>query len=243
MKVLCRHCNIKDTERDEMEVEKKGNKNTYYHKQCYPKYLEEKKVREQVVCRHCNIRDTERDDMEVETTVRNSGEKINTYYHKKCFPKYLKEKEFKEKESEELDKLVETMLDIHKINKIPNQFYPFIQDLRNGTVLFGKKKKKYKEGFSYLMIAKTYEFCRESIEYWKKKKDFNDSTMMELKYCWAIINDKISFVKKREEKKAFQQAKHKAEEKEQQSTGIINHQQKVVEFKKKQRDDDISDFL
>jgi hypothetical protein len=195
-----------------------------------------------VKCRYCDIKDTEREEMKVEVHTTDGGNTQRKYYHIDCYPKYKVEKEFKEKEYEQLVKLVDTILEVHKIKNIPNQFYPFIQDLRNGTVLFGKNKKRYKDGYPYSLIAKTYEFCRESIEYWKKNKDF-DSTMGELKYCWAIINDKINVVKKKEEKKSFQKAKSEAEQKEQQKNGTVNHHAKVVEFKKKQREDDISDFL
>lgn len=198
-----------------------------------------------VKCRYCEIKDTDRKDMEVEESVSKSGNKQRKYYHKNCYPKHLADKEFKEKEQNEMDELVETIMKVHKISNMPNQFYPFIQDLRNGTVLFGKKKKKYKEGYPYSLISKTYIFCSESIEYWKKNKNF-ESTMQELKYCWAIINDKINVVKKQEAKKQFHKAKKKAEEEQQQSE---QSEQRVpshvsnVKFKKKQREDDISDFL
>lgn len=194
-----------------------------------------------VKCRFCEKKDTERSDMIFEEHITSGGNSQKKYYHNDCYPKYLIEKEFKEKEQKELDNLIETILNIHKLESIPQQFYPFIQDLRNGTVLFGKKKKKYKKGYPYSLIAKTYKYCQDSIEYWKKNKEF-DSTMGELKYAWAIINDKINVVKKKEEKKEFQKAKRVAEEIEE-SNNTINQSQKIVEFKKKKRDDDISDFL
>jgi hypothetical protein len=195
-------------------------------------------------CWYCNIKDTERDELILHEHITESGNKVNKRYHKECYPKFIEQQKFLDKESEELDYLVEVIKDVHKIPDVHQKFYSFIQELRNGTVLIGKKKKKkYKEGFSYTLIAKTYLFCRADIEYWKKNKDFNDSLLGELKYGWAIINDKINAVKKKEEKKVFQQAKKKAEEKEQHSNDIVSHQQTTVEFKKKKRDDDISDFL
>lgn len=196
-----------------------------------------------VKCRYCDIKDTEREDMKVEeiSTGKNVQRK---YYHEACYPKYLTDKEFKEKEQTELDKLVETIMEVHKIKSVPKQFYPFIQDLRNGTVLYGKqKKKKYKQGYPYSLIQKTYIFCQESIEYWQKNKNF-ESTMGELKYCWIIINDKVNVVKKREEKKELLRAKKKAEEKHQLEHENIPSQNKPnVAFKKQKREDDIADFL
>lgn len=195
-----------------------------------------------VKCKWCDVKDTEKDEMEVESHTTSGGNTQRKYFHKACYHKYLVDKEFKEKEQTEMDKLVEVILDVHKINNLPQQFYPFIQDLRNGTVLFGKKKKKYKEGYPYSLIAKTYLHCRESIEYWKKNKDF-DSTMGELKYCWAIINDKINVVKKHQEKKEHQKAISLAKEKEEQNNKVVTQTQTRIEFKKQKRDDDISDFL
>lgn len=195
-----------------------------------------------VKCRFCENKDTERDEMEVEEHKTKGGNIQRKYFHKKCYPKYIQEKEFKEKESDEMDKLVETIMKVHEIDNLPHQFYPFIQDLRNGTVLFGKKKKKYKEGYPYSLIAKTYLHCSESIKYWKKNKDFS-STMIELKYCWAIINDKINVVKKKEIKKEFNKAKKLAEEKEMNKEEVKSAETSVVKFKKQKRNDDISDFL
>lgn len=194
-----------------------------------------------VKCRFCDAKDTERDDMLLHIIETETGNKYNRYYHKECYPKYLQHQEFLDKEKVELDFLFETIKEVHKIETVPDKFYPFLQDLRNGNVLNGKIKKKYKSGYPYTLIAKTYLFCRESIEYWKKNKDFKDSTMSELKYCWAIINDKINAVKKREEKKEFQARQQKIVENK--YNNEIKTEQVETNYKKKKDELDISDFL
>lgn len=192
-------------------------------------------------CRFCDLKDTEREQMEVEVYQTASGNVQRKYFHKDCYPKYLKDKEFKKHEQDEMDKLIETIMQIHQISNMPHQFYPFIQDLRNGTVLFGKKKKKYKEGYPFSLIEKTYQSCRESIEYWKKNKQF-ESTMSELKYGWAIINDKINVVKKKEEKKEFAKRKDKLIENEYKNKGEEKNDS-IKPIHKKKDELDISDFL
>lgn len=180
--------------------------------------------------------------MVVHEHVTSTGNIQKLNIHKDCYPKYLKEKEFKEKEAKELDHLVEVIIEIH--GGIHQRFYPFLQDLRNGTVLLGRnKRKKYKEGYPYPLIADTYLYCRESIEYWKKNKEF-DSLLSELKYGFMIVNDKITVVKKKNEKKEFLKAKREAEQKNDTENNLINNQNEdVAIFKKQKRQDDISDFL
>lgn len=200
-----------------------------------------------VKCQYCLKTDTDREEMvKITTLVGKKGNKKNSYYHPECYPKFKEEKDFKNKESDELDKLVKTILEVHEIDSLPQQFFPYIQDLRNGTIIRGRNKKKYKEGYPYSLIAKTYKYKEETIKYWKKRKerDFKGSTMSELKYCWAIINDNISAVKKLEEKKEFLRAKKKEEIKQQQKHDTITHDiVENVKFKKRKREDDISDFL
>lgn len=192
-------------------------------------------------CRHCDAKDSEEKVKHVHTT--SGGKSINMYFHLECYEEWLKEKEFKEKEQEELDKLVDVIMEVHDIDKIPHHFYPYIQDLRNGSVMLGKKRKKYKEGFEYDVIAQTYKSCKESIRYWKNAKDFG-GTLGELKYCFAIINDKINIVKKRLDKKKHRQEIDKAKEAIEQQRKLETPSVNVeVKFKKQERKDDISRFL
>lgn len=195
-----------------------------------------------VKCRFCDVKDTDKENMVLEEHVTSGGNVQRKYYHNKCYNKHLEKQEFINKEQAELDKLVETIMEIHQIQSIPHQFYPIMQDLRNGTLIVGRnKKKRYKQGYPYPLIEKTYLFCRESIEYWKKNKEFT-GILNELMYCWTIINDKITVVKKREEKKSFQKAKKEAEVQQDKDNGNIVSSDNV-EFKKRKREDDISDFL
>lgn len=116
------------------------------------------------------------------------------YYHNEyCHERYLRNKAFKQKEKEELDSLINTIVRLHKLQSIstfPRTFYPFIQELRNDSVLFGKIERRYKEGLTYKTIEDTYLYCEEKIEWAKGNKEFKN-VMSELKYCFAIVKNNI----------------------------------------------------
>jgi len=133
-------------------------------------------------CPVCGIYDHE-DSMVVEKI---GGQ--NKRIHKvDCYRKYEREKEFKKKEREELDELVEVIKETHDIGIIPSSFYSYLQDIRNGNELFGKiGKKKSKDGYSYKVIAKTYKYCQDSIDWAIKNKTFKNTSNL-LKYTRAII--------------------------------------------------------
>ncbi|MFS0855262.1 hypothetical protein AB3M99_02735 [Paenibacillus taichungensis] len=121
------------------------------------------------------------------------GEDKRYYHVEYCHDKYLQDKEFKAKERKELDCLAEAIVKIHKLNSvntIPNTFYPYIQELRNDSVLFGRVSRRYKEGITYKTIENTYEYCAEKIEWAKGNKEFKN-LMSELKYCFAIVRNNI----------------------------------------------------
>lgn len=120
-------------------------------------------------------------------------------HHGKCYKKYVEHKRFKEKENQELTDLVETIKEVHGIKVIPRQFFSYLQDLRNDSVLFGKLKKKYKQGIPYPIIAATYKYCESDIRYWINKKEF-DNILNELKYCLAIVKNKIDIVDRKMQK-------------------------------------------
>lgn len=132
------------------------------------------------------------------------------YYHPNCFLEHLKDKEFKELERQELDKLVEVIKNIYGVKTIPNNAYPYLQDLRNGTKFFGKYDYRYKEGYAYDLIAEAFLYCSDTIEYWNARKTFNGFTNA-LRYGLAIVCDKLSIVenrRKEREKQKLQIERH-----------------------------------
>lgn len=121
-------------------------------------------------------------------------EEDKRYYHLEyCHDKYLKLKDFKANERKELDSLATTITKIHRltsVNTIPNTFYPYIQELRNDSVLFGRVSKRYKQGITYQTIEDTYSYCSEKIEWARGNKEFKN-LMAELRYCFAIVKNNI----------------------------------------------------
>jgi hypothetical protein len=131
------------------------------------------------------------------------------YYHNEyCHDRYLRDKAFKLKEKEELDSLVNTIVKLHKLQSVatfPRTFYPFIQELRNDSVLFGKIERRYKEGLTYKTIEDTYLYCSEKIEWARGNKEFKN-IMSELKYCFAIVKNNIENYFKDGKKLSMQKA-------------------------------------
>lgn len=188
-------------------------------------------------CQMCGKSDATKDEMEFELVgIKKPTKK---YYHKNCYEKHLEHKKFKEAERLELDKLVEVIKGIYGVYQLPNQAYPYLQDLRNGNKFFGKYDYKYKKGYSYDLIAETFEFCSDTIEYWNTKKNFGGFTNA-LRYGLAIVCDKLSVVENRRK------------EREKQIRMIDKHIEKVdadenefvSSYKKKEKvKTDITDFL
>lgn len=151
----------------------------------------------QVKCKWCNELGNKEEMECVE-----SGKKtiMRKYYHTlNCYSAYVKDKKFKQKEAEELTELSEVIKKVHQIDVIPKSFYPFLQDLRNDSTLFGKMMKKYKEGITYKTITNTYLYCEDSIRWAKANKQFKN-IMAELKYCLAIIRNNVENSKKQRAK-------------------------------------------
>lgn len=186
-------------------------------------------------CQRCGVSDTIKEEMEFELV---GAKQTKRYYHKHCFQEHLKDKAFKEQERVELDKLVEVIKSIYGVKTLPNSCYPFLQDLRNGTKFFGKYDYKYKEGYTYDLIADTFNYCSETIEYWNGRKNFNGFTSA-LRYGLAIVCDKLSIVEQRRRDKERQEElinKHV-------ETVEIESDEFVSSFKKKKTNTDITDFL
>lgn len=121
-------------------------------------------------------------------------EEDKRYYHLEyCHTKWKRDRAFKLKEREEMDSLVSTIVRLHKLQSVatfPRTFYPFIQELRNDSVLFGKIERRYKEGLTYKTIEDTYLYCADKIEWAKGNKEFKN-VMSELRYCFAIVKNNI----------------------------------------------------
>lgn len=152
----------------------------------------------QVKCYSCEEKG-QKEEMEFELSP--SGARM--HYHKgECWEKRLKHKAFIENDLKEKDELNKVIMELHQIPEgvqVPSQFWTAIQDLRNGSYLYKGKVRKYKQGFEYPMITETYLVCKNAIKQARKTKNF-DGLMSELRYCLAIVKDKIVMVKKKKEK-------------------------------------------
>lgn len=188
-------------------------------------------------CQRCGVADTEKDDLEFELV----GEKrpVKKYYHKTCFEEHLKDKEFKAKEREELDKLIEVIKNIYGVKLVPDSVYPYLQDLRNGNKFFGKFDYKYKQGYTYDLIAETFEYCSDTIEYWNGRKSFNGFSGA-LKYGLAIVCDKLSVVEQRRQRKEEQR---RLIEKHIENVDVESHEFETGYKKPSKNKNDITRFL
>lgn len=187
-------------------------------------------------CQRCKIEDTLMEEMEFEIV----GEKrpLRKFYHKNCYQEHLKEKQFKAEEAEKLDKLVEVLKEIYGVSTVPPQAYPFLQKLRNGEPVYGKQEltKRYKEGYDYLLIAETFDYCSATIEYYNGIKGF-DGFMSAFRYALSIIIDKIYVVEQRVKER--ERADIVAERQMKQ----METEQYASNYKKPTATNDITDFL
>jgi hypothetical protein len=175
-------------------------------------------------------------------TITTGKKPVYKRYHKHCHELYLKDKEFREQEQIKKDALNETIKEIYGVKDIPNQAWTLIACLREGNPVFGSKQKitkRYKEGYDYLLIKETFEYCTDTIEYWNRVKNF-DGFMSAFKYAMSIIIDKIYVVEQRKKDRERQQMmtdKHLEE--------LNNDEHDFVSgFKKKEKSNtDITDFL
>lgn len=188
-------------------------------------------------CQRCKLDDTLMEEMDFEVV----GEKrpLKKFYHKGCYQEHLKEKQFKQEEAEKLDKLVHTIQEIYGVSSLPNQVYPFLQKLRNGEPVYGKQQvtKRYKEGYDYLLIEETFDYCSSTIEYYNSVKNF-DGFMSAFRYALSIIIDKIYLVEQRvkaRERAEIVADKHMAQVEQEESYSS--------NYKKPTQTNDITDFL
>lgn len=187
------------------------------------------------VCQVCRGKDT--DDKMIKIKVG----KVNKRYHKlNCYDEYLADLEFKKQEKVELDELVETIKKVHEIEIIPNQFFSFLQDLRNGNEMFGRVgQKRSKGGYSYKIISETYKHHTQEINWARNNVDFRGDTFNLLKYTLAIIKKKIAGVSEIVKRKEQQDEIAKEQELNQSyDFGFDTHN-----YKEKKDEQDISDML
>lgn len=155
-----------------------------------------------VKCWWCGEKDTDRKDMNFDLV----GEKSKKYYHKECYPKFLEHKKFKKEESKKLDDLYNCIKDIYQVKgSLPPSAVALLQDMRNGKeVLRGRKMgKRYKEGYSYEIIQKTFEECEKDIHYSIATKTHIKGFMGIFKYTLTIVLDNIYNVAKDEEDRKY----------------------------------------
>lgn len=126
------------------------------------------------------------------------------YAHIKCY-------EIQAKENKERDDLIEEIKRIHNIVTIPHSFYPFLQDLRNGTDRCNRSSiKKKKQGYRFLIIKKTYQMYEKTIKDGLRLKKITNE-MDKLLYSYAIVTNKIGFVRnKLHQEYLIKQSKEKA---------------------------------
>lgn len=164
------------------------------------------------------------------------------YLHTHCIEPYKEDKENKRKEIEGKTKLAEKIAEVYQLNSIqdiPHQFYPYIQDVRNDSQLFGKLRKNYKNGIPYEGIALTYEYCKEKIREVKRVKEF-DNFLSELRYGLAIVRNNVVNARNDYARKVRAE-KSLGKTKESEVGVVVENSSNSYTRKKYERD--ISDFL
>jgi hypothetical protein len=161
------------------------------------------------------------------------------YIHKKCIPEYEADKEFKRGERLKKDALATTIANIYDfptIQFIPHQFYPYLEDMRNDSKLFGKLGKSYKNGLPYESISYTYQYCKDRIREANRSKEFKNTLAM-LKYGLAIVRNSVY-----DAKTFYESQKRKSE-----SLLVQKEEHEVIEEKElkyiKKNNADMSEFL
>lgn len=153
----------------------------------------------------------------------------------------------KKREDENMHKLAQMVGKLHGVPKnengnymLPTSWYHQIQDLRNGTERYSSNfKKKYKQGFSFTVIAEAYRISVKGINRAKKKISF-ESINQELNYGVAVVRNNIPDAMKRLQARKQQDAVNKVKEKE----FIENIEtEREVAYQKKKAVYDLSDFL
>lgn len=164
------------------------------------------------------------------------------YYHEKgCHAAYLQDKEFKRIERGKKDKLAEKIAEVYELDSIqliPSQFYPYLEDLRNDSKLFGKLGKSYKNGIPYEGISYTYEYCKEKIREVHRTKEFKNF-QMELRYGLAIIKNNLIDARDH----AIQQKRIKELSNIEKEKQLYAPESNTIIYKSKESKNNITDYL
>lgn len=164
--------------------------------------------------------------------------KVKKRFHKDCHRKHLADLEFKKKEKEELDELVEVIKRVHGIEIIPHQFFSHLQDIRNGNELFGRVgEKRSKAGYSYKVIARTYQENTDAINWAMNNRNFS-GTLNLLLYTRAIVKDKIAGVQYKIDNERSQ-----LEDQQRHTELIKDYMEDDWTFNNEDNENDISDLL
>lgn len=172
------------------------------------------------------------------------GKTVRKYVHLSCKDDYEKKLDFLKNEKEEKIKLYNTIMRVHNIKLIPRQFYPNIEDIRNGSIMFGKIIKKYKEGVPYSIIDETYKQYEDEIIKaikWKDEQVGFKDILAELRYGLGVVRSKIDMVirKKKQDEKIKQHNLLKAQ------YSYVDHidYNEDLTYKPKENPNDITQFL
>lgn len=204
----------------------------------------EKKPR-QLKCQVCGEKDI-KENMEAYEKPQPNGKVLREYCHKgECWDKYIKDRTFKDKENKELDSLYQVIKSIHKMDIIPHTFFSgYLQPVRNGNFKLGKRVVRKKEGYPFPIIEKAYNLAKPNILYAKKNGygDIEKSALSELRYCFAIVIDKLPLAMKQMKQDEREQVIAK-ELSEATSQSDVVHANTEVKFKKKKVHRDMTQFL
>lgn len=214
----------------------------------------------QIKCKHCDQEDKKENlkivqiehhrvkavrDKTTGKIIHNVGDVYysNIKLHVDCEWQYFKDKEDRRIEEEKKDKLSFKIAEVYgldNIQLIPNQIWPFIQDIRNDSKLFGKLGKNYKKGIPYEGIALTFEYCKEKIKEAHRIKEFKDF-QMELRYGLAIVKNNLVDAKNEYEMLHRQQKSLDIKK----SIEFISTEteEESPKYIKNENEDDISDLL
>jgi hypothetical protein len=137
------------------------------------------------------------------------------YYHKnKCHDEYLKQMQEKELYKEFYSYITK----IHNLVQVPTRFLLDIRNVRD--------KLKLDDLSSLKMVYDAYKQSEREIDWALKNKDF-ESTYGELKYCLAIVVDKLTLMTK----------ERKRQEKMDNNHIQIDFNDTEIEYKKKESKD------
>lgn len=179
-----------------------------------------------VKCRYCEYKDDKN-----KMVFEESG-KQKKYFHEKCYEKYLIKKKKQEEESHYLSQIIDILKKIHEIEVLPSSSINYIKKMR---------KEKYPK-ISFRYILQTYNDYYKDIKYWldkKKQKENFNGINNEIRYTFAIMEDKLPKVLKKEKNK---KKKHKQKQEEEkvmkEATNIIKKmREKELNIKNKDKKD------